>query len=368
MANGFFLGGVAEGMADADKRALERDRYASDVGLRTRALDLTEQNQRSSQGIAERAQTLAEKNAARSASQEDIARADKLIADTMATVGETVKSAVAAGRDADSIRKAVAPLVESAARIAQRVGRDPAALTSSVDAMMTGPSAVEAGAVKGAAEGTSEVAKAKVVAPTLVQNKTLEGQAAGAGEAAKQKALAAAGIQDEAAGFKSKDEKIKAENSLRDDYVKQSQQFVTIRDAKNRLDNLDRTGAGDMSLVFTFMKMLDPGSTVREGEYATAANSGGVPSAVQALYNKALGEGNIGTKARNEIIQQSNKFFTAAALQQDKNTTTFANIATRLKLDPNNVVIDLMPAATKAAATGKAGKLPPPPDGFNLVQ
>lgn len=321
MAGGFFLGGVAEGMADADKRALQREQLSQELGLRTRMLDLTEKNQTATQGIAERAQSLAEKESARSGAREGMAVVDKHIAETMKVVSETVQSAVAAGRDPAAIQKAVQPLVDSAKRLAARSGRDPAVFDAQVGAMLTGPTTVEANAA--AAQGK------------------VEGEAKGKIAAAK--ALQAAGVEDENAGFKSKDEKVKAENSLRDDYVKQAQTFIAMRDAKNRLDNIDKTGAGDMALVFQFMKMLDPGSTVREGEYASAANSGGVPSAIQALYNKALGEGSIGDKARAGILSQANKMFEAGALQHDKNTTTFANIAKRLKLDPNNVVIDLSP-------------------------
>lgn len=44
----------------------------------------------------------------------------------------------------------------------------------------------------------------------------------------------------------------------------------------------------DMSAIFAFMKVLDPGSTVREGEYATVEKSRGWPDAFRGLYNKAL--------------------------------------------------------------------------------
>lgn len=46
--------------------------------------------------------------------------------------------------------------------------------------------------------------------------------------------------------------------------------------------------AGDMALVFAYMKMLDPRSTVREGEAATAQNAGSIPERIRAQYNKAL--------------------------------------------------------------------------------
>ena len=38
-----------------------------------------------------------------------------------------------------------------------------------------------------------------------------------------------------------------------------------------KYDIAEPSGAGDMALVFSFMKMLDPGSVVREGEFKTAA-------------------------------------------------------------------------------------------------
>lgn len=44
--------------------------------------------------------------------------------------------------------------------------------------------------------------------------------------------------------------------------------------------------AGQMALIFSFMKSLDPSSTVREGEYANAENTRGVPDTIRNWYNK----------------------------------------------------------------------------------
>ena len=52
------------------------------------------------------------------------------------------------------------------------------------------------------------------------------------------------------------------------------------------------TGAGDISFVYQFMKMLDPNSVVREGEFATAETAGGVPEFIWKTYNNLnKGEG-----------------------------------------------------------------------------
>lgn len=323
MANGFFLGGVSEGIADAEKRALERDRLTQDNALRTRALDLTEARNKADMGINERAQTLAEKNAARAASQESLARVDKQIADTMAVVGETVKSATAAGRDPEVIKRAVAPLVESAGRLAARVGRDPSTFAAQVDAMLTGPTTLE----KATAEAQGKA------------------QGEGLGKAAAAKALAAAGVVDPNAGFKDKGQMAQAEGSLRDDYRKDAGPFITIRDAKNRLDNIETTGAGDIALLFQYMKILDPGSTVREGEFATAASVAGVPGQIEALRQKVVGGGFLSKDARKQIKDQAQKIYESQAVQHDKMVTQYANITKRLGLNPDNVVIDLAPAA-----------------------
>jgi hypothetical protein len=48
------------------------------------------------------------------------------------------------------------------------------------------------------------------------------------------------------------------------------------------------TPAGDMTAVFSFMKTLDPNSSVREGEYASAQNAAAVPDQVRNYYNQAV--------------------------------------------------------------------------------
>lgn len=304
MANGFFLGGLGEGIASSRKAGLAELANEQDVGLRTRALEL------------------GERNANRVAGQKDTERFDGLISDTMTQVSEIVKASLAGGKDAATIKRTVAPLVQSAKDIAGRIGRNPAALDAQVDALLTQPDMVTAATVAGTAKGA--------------------GQAAAA--IAETRALNAAGYE---AGGTIKDPKDRAaaENSLRDDFTKQAQPFITQRDAKARLDNIETTGAGDMALVFTYMKLLDPTSTVREGEYASAANAAGVPSAVQGLYNKMIGGGTLDTKARSEIKSQANKFYETAAKQHDKLQTQFAGIAKRQGLKVDNVIVDFGPAA-----------------------
>jgi hypothetical protein len=59
------------------------------------------------------------------------------------------------------------------------------------------------------------------------------------------------------------------------------------------------TAAGDLSMVFNFMKMLDPGSTVREGEFANAAAAAGLPDRM-IQYAKKIDDGTILTPEQRE--------------------------------------------------------------------
>jgi len=66
----------------------------------------------------------------------------------------------------------------------------------------------------------------------------------------------------------------------------------------------------DIALIFSFMKTLDPGSTVREGEFATASNAGGIPDRIVATYNKALkGEFLADDEQRNNFINTAKKSY-----------------------------------------------------------
>ena len=62
--------------------------------------------------------------------------------------------------------------------------------------------------------------------------------------------------------------------------------------------------ADDISLIFGYMKILDPGSTVREGEFATAANAGGVDTRIWNLFNK-LKTGERLTPDQREMFRKS---------------------------------------------------------------
>lgn len=61
---------------------------------------------------------------------------------------------------------------------------------------------------------------------------------------------------------------------------------------------------GDIALIFQFMKSIDPASTVREGEFATAQNTGGLPDRIFNQYNRILEGDTLTDEQRLGFIQQ----------------------------------------------------------------
>lgn len=69
-------------------------------------------------------------------------------------------------------------------------------------------------------------------------------------------------------------------------------------------DNPDMVSAADdLAIIFNFMKMLDPGSVVREGEFANAQNSAGVPDRIRNLYNNLMEGTRLNPVQRAEFIE-----------------------------------------------------------------
>lgn len=80
------------------------------------------------------------------------------------------------------------------------------------------------------------------------------------------------------------------EKDLRKAYDDASKEYIKSAQAYNRVVASAKkpSPAGDMALIFNYMKVLDPGSTVREGEYATAKNAGNWSQNIRAMYNSAI--------------------------------------------------------------------------------
>jgi hypothetical protein len=114
---------------------------------------------------------------------------------------------------------------------------------------------------------------------------------------------------------------------------------ASVSFAKVKSSALANSPAGDISLVFAYMKMLDPGSTVREGEQAEAQQATGVPGRIINIYN------NLVSGRRLSPEQVADFSARAAALFKDETTNyslahrRYSGLATKQNLDPSDITL-----------------------------
>lgn len=145
----------------------------------------------------------------------------------------------------------------------------------------------------------------------------------------------------QAAQFKQNDQ----ENKLSDDFMKASKIFIDTKDAYTRIavSAQDSSAAGDLSMIFNYMKMLDPGSTVREGEFATAQNSAGVGDRVRAWYNRVMTGERLSETQRLDFLDRAERLYQGMLKNHESIEKQFRERAKRSNVNPDNVIIDLRP-------------------------
>jgi len=129
---------------------------------------------------------------------------------------------------------------------------------------------------------------------------------------------------------------------FQDDYSRDSKTYITIRNGYQQVrgaaENPD--AAGDLSLIFGYMKMLDPNSVVRETEFANAQNAAGVPDRVRNLWNKAMTGERLAPNQRQQFMGQAQRLFQTAHENQAKVRNTYSGRATKFEIDPSMVLDD----------------------------
>lgn len=125
------------------------------------------------------------------------------------------------------------------------------------------------------------------------------------------------------------------EDKFRQEWNKLSKQFRDVQTAGQKaLNSLNmKTAAGDHAGIFAYMKTVDPGSTVREGEFATVENSGGIPAWVRGMYNKAVDGKRLTPEMRKQFIDVVNEMTSAEEESYNMLRDRYTTIATKQGLD-----------------------------------
>lgn len=203
--------------------------------------------------------------------------------------------------------------------------------------------------------------RSQAVAETLQKNRGLDIEQQKADAETKKASMEGIKAQLEAMKKAGKDT-FDMEEKLRDGFSNTSKTYSVVRDQYGILQAAakDPSAAGDLALIFAYMKMVDPGSSVREGEFANAQNSAGVPDRIMNLYNNALTGQRFDPKVRADFVDQAKKLYSSQEQTFKANKAQYDTLADSYGLSKDHVTGIVVGAAAKP---GESGKPPAPAAG-----
>jgi hypothetical protein len=141
---------------------------------------------------------------------------------------------------------------------------------------------------------------------------------------------------------------------LRKEFQGQSKGFQQVRDSYNRIQTSGQspTPAGDLSMLYNYMKMLDPGSVVRESEFRSAATAKPLMERLGLSWDAvgSVWNGNKMTPGmRQDFLNRASQLYNAEAQQHQQRVNEYGRLATSQKIDPSLVITDM-------GATGQPGQ------------
>lgn len=116
--------------------------------------------------------------------------------------------------------------------------------------------------------------------------------------------------------------------------------FEETKAAKLQIDQASKMAspAGDLAAATKIMKILDPGSVVRESELGMAMAATGVEDKVRNYAKMVIDGTKLTPSQRKDFTELSSKLYNASAEQFNQKRNEYAGIAERNKLDVNAAV------------------------------
>lgn len=133
------------------------------------------------------------------------------------------------------------------------------------------------------------------------------------------------------------DKKPASEANLRKEYIDGTKDYREVKASYARLIASQETAAGDLALIFNYMRMLDPGTGVKEGEFANAQNSAGVPDMIRNLYNRTRTGERLNSGQRAMFMSQAEALYGQARKQEGIVRAGIDRIARTYGLSTDNI-------------------------------
>jgi len=182
-------------------------------------------------------------------------------------------------------------------------------------------------------------------------------------QATRDSALASRALQGPASGNISPYQQFNEATKMATEFNTQSAPFQKVRDSYNRIQAsaTNPSPAGDLSMVYNYMKMLDPGSVVRESEFASAA------AAKPMLERLGLSWDTVGsvwsgkkltTGQRQDFLNRANQLYQTEAKQHEQRVNETTRRAKGFGLNPDLIISDMGAQPAPAGQGGYSGGAP----------
>jgi len=149
-------------------------------------------------------------------------------------------------------------------------------------------------------------------------------------------------------------QKSQSENQLRQEYRADSKTYVELKRQVGiiRSSLKDPSAAATLSAATAYMKMLDPGSVVRESELGMAMQASGALDRM-SNYMNVIQQGKVLTQQQKEDFGRlAEQYMAAADEAQTKLNQSYADIANRSGLNADNIVIHKPESKLAAGSQG----------------
>lgn len=167
--------------------------------------------------------------------------------------------------------------------------------------------------------------------------------------------------KQEAANKQSKPE-FNDERALSKEFISVTKDYPVIRDAYSKIQATaaNPSAGGDMALIFSFMKLLDPGSVVRETEFANAQNAAGVPDQIRNTWNRLMSGERLNQAQRQDFLKQAETIYQSQEKQYKDTRAKYENIAKQYNFDPTRVFADMIMTEDSGFDPQRMNGAPPP--------
>jgi hypothetical protein len=129
------------------------------------------------------------------------------------------------------------------------------------------------------------------------------------------------------------------EEKLRKEYQNRTKVYGELRSTFANIESSAKadSGPGDIALITSFMKMLDPGSVVRETEFATARDTAGLYSRLENALQKAQNGKFLNETQRKEYVDLAKQYLEASQKKAGEEKTALGVVVKNYKLNRDNV-------------------------------